>query len=126
MEIKVIISADPDLLAALNAIAQKFSSKKESSTSGVDFAAASAKKKPVTKMEVVPAAVQTETTEAATNEEDNNQSVTIEMVRAEVNKQKEAGKREKIKGLLTEFEVDKVTSLDIKQYPMFLKKLKAI
>jgi hypothetical protein len=114
-ELKVTIGASPELQAVLDQIVGKLSTSTDAPVAKLK--STKGKAAPVVTEDSQPAAVvETETL----------QDVTIEMVRAEVNTQKEAGKREKIKALLTEFETDKVTSLDPKKYAPFLQKLKTL
>jgi hypothetical protein len=67
--------------------------------------------------EQIPAAVQTEVT---------SPSITLESVRSKVQAKSKVGKRESIKDLLTEFGVERVTSLEKTQYADFISKLEAL
>jgi hypothetical protein len=52
--------------------------------------------------------------------------ITIEQVRASVQKKSQAGKRDQIKTLLSDFGADKVTSLQPDQYATFYEKIEAL
>jgi hypothetical protein len=52
--------------------------------------------------------------------------ITIEQVRASVQKKSQAGKRDQIKSLLADFGADKVTSLQPDQYSSFYEKIEAL
>lgn len=58
-----------------------------------------------------------------TKVDDDAVQPTLERVREAVQTKSQAGKREQLKSLLTEFGTDKVTNLDPKQYAAFLKKV---
>jgi hypothetical protein len=63
---------------------------------------------------------------AAASTSTSSEPVTIEKVRAAVQEKAQAGKRDAVKKLLSEFGADKVTSLQKEQYSDFLAKVEAL
>lgn len=106
MDITLTISATPEVLQAINALAQSLSGSKI----------------PTPKKPSANGVVKSEL--AA----ENNSAVTIEQVRAAVQKKAQTGNdnKEKLKAILEEFEVKNVTSLSKDQYAAFLTKVEAL
>ena len=117
MDIKVTLTATPELLEALNNIATAFSGK-----SAGNSAPAKTNLKSVKKDE--------EISEPETGSEENTDQdqeyLSLETVRELLTAKTQGGKRDKVKKLLTEFGVAKLTELDSEKYPAFYKKLQAI
>jgi predicted nucleic acid-binding protein len=110
MDVTVTITgATPELLDAL----------KNFLNSGVETLTKSApSRKPAT----------TKVVEAAPVEEvvEQGEAVTVEQVRAAVQTQAQAGKKDAIKALLKKYGADNVTSLDEQHFSEFLTKVKAL
>lgn len=108
MQINVVHTLHPDVIALLEKFlgAEKVTKQKTSDNGQV-------KKEPA-------AIVQMENKEGAAP------VIKIEDIRATFQQKKDQGKRENVKTLLTEFGVDKITSLAPDQYPAFYQKLQAI
>lgn len=116
----ITLTATPELLAAINALA------------GVQVSGKPAK---VTELKSIPAA-KPEKTKPAKEEpkdddqdDDNNSSgngLTLESVTEAVRKKIGEGKAESIKKLLAKFKVPKASALEAGQYADFMDKLKAV
>lgn len=121
MNITLTLTAAPELMTVLQAIAGGFtgttSSKKTPAKADKNVDAAPA------------ASAQPATTAAPAAPSVNgagDSGTTLEMVRAEVQKKAVAGKRNELKTLLGEFGVQNATSLKPEQYDSFMEKVKAL
>jgi hypothetical protein len=120
MEIKVTLDASPAFMQVLTTLATVLQPQ------------AAATAAPVKKAKDTPAKEQptAELKEATTETGETTMvvetKVTIEQVRAAVQKAAAGDKRDKVKVLLSEFGADKVTALKAEQYADFLTKVEAL
>lgn len=125
MNITVTLTAHPEFLSVLQSLVGALANSTESVKQ-------SAKKTNGTKMPEsttpITAPVQTSEVNISTDKTPSEKaiSITIEQIRAAVQKQSGEGKRDQIKALLAEFGADKVTNLTKDQYADFLSRLEKL
>jgi hypothetical protein len=117
INVKVTLTADPDLLSILQDIAKNLTGnpvQKETTTAPTATTEKKAKKENVngTQQNAANTVKQTD--------------YTLEMVRTKVKAVSDAGKREEVKTVLAEFGADRVTNLSKEHYPEFVTKLEAL
>lgn len=121
MEFKITIDASKDVLEAISNLADALKGLSNTQTTET---VVTEKPKKVTKVEVkeeVKEEVAEEPIQAKKEE-----SLKLEDVRALAQKVAQSGKRDEIKDLLGEFNVNKVTDLEEADYQAFYEKLKAL
>jgi hypothetical protein len=114
MDVKIELTASPELLAVLKTIADALAASKTPASkngNGIDFKAAAKKEKEK---------------EASGSNGAEKVTVTIEQIRAMVRKKSDEKKKPAIIKLLSEYHVENVTSLDEEQYPSFYTDIQAL
>ncbi len=120
MEVKVTIGFNQETLSLLESFVSSFggAAKAKKTTAATNGTATNG----VAKAEPVKEEEPQQTAENSVTDKD----VTIEQVRAAVQTKAQAGNRDKIKSLLAEFNVAKVTELQPTDYSPFLEKVNAL
>jgi hypothetical protein len=118
MEFKITIDASKDVLEAISSLADALKGLSNTQTAET---VVTEKPKKVTKAEVKEEEVAEEPIQAKKEE-----SLKLEDVRALAQKVAQSGKRDEIKDLLGEYNVNKVTDLEEADYQAFYEKLNTL
>jgi hypothetical protein len=125
MNITVTLTANPEFLKVLEGIVKAFAPQTIPATNGkkVPGAAAVAKEE---KIETPPVDTPVVSNTTETTPAPKVEGITLEVLRAAVRVKAQAGKRDDVKKLLSEFGADKVTNLRQDQYADFHAKIEAL
>lgn len=117
MNITVTLTANPDLLAALQALG---------GISGSNPSAAQSKAAKKAAPKAAPVEEAEATSEEPATESTTDKAVSVEEVRKAAQAVAQSGKRDEVKGLLKEFGVPKLVDLPAEDRQAFITKLQAI
>lgn len=119
MKVKIELTASASLLDAINALSKAFSGQ----SAPAPAMTPTIPMIPVIKKEAKPAA---EKDEPTADQKPASSNVTVEQLRSIVRAKAQAGKREELKGLLSEFGSESVTTLPVEKYADFKAKVEAL